>query len=60
MAVAMFAIHWQNGFFINFTCAAGRQHGIEYNLALIGGLLGTMVYGGGGASLDRAITKLEE
>lgn len=57
MAVAMYKVHWVNGFFLNITCASGRGHGIEYNVALLGMALALVVTGGGRWSVDRFIWK---
>ncbi|MDD2319648.1 MAG: DoxX family protein [Geobacteraceae bacterium] len=57
MAVAMYKVHWVNGFFLNSTCAAGKGHGIEYNLALLGMALALVVTGSGRWSIDRFIWK---
>ncbi|RII30268.1 MAG: DoxX family protein [Geobacter sp.] len=57
MLVAIYKVHWANGFFLNLTCAAGRGHGIEYNLALLGMALYLMIAGGGKWCLDRLIFK---
>jgi putative oxidoreductase len=54
MLVAMFAVHWRNGFFLD---PAGPRHGIEFVLALLGGLIALLIYGGGWASGDRQITR---
>lgn len=56
MLVAMFVVHWPNGFFLNWTGGPGG-HGIEFSLALIASLLAVMLYGGGFASLDRLIVR---
>jgi putative oxidoreductase len=50
MLVAMFGVHWQNGFFM-------KTGGIEFTFALVAGLLAAVIYGGGAASADRAITR---
>lgn len=55
MFVAMYKVHWINGFFLNISCAAGRGHGIEYNLALLGMALYLVIAGGGRWCLDRLI-----
>jgi len=55
MFVAMYKVHWINGFFLNMSCAAGRGHGIEYNLALLGMALYLVIAGGGRWCLDRLI-----
>ncbi len=52
MLFALFAVHAANGFFLNWSCAAGRGHGFEYNLVLIGSLLALAVLGPGRASVD--------
>ena len=55
MAVAIYKIHWLNGFFLNMACAPGRGHGIEYNLALLGMALYLVIAGGGQWCLDRLV-----
>jgi putative oxidoreductase len=45
MGVAIYGVHWNNGFFLN----AG---GFEYPLALLGMALALVMMGGGNASLD--------
>lgn len=55
MLVAMYKVHWINGFFLNMTCAAGRGHGIEYNIALLGMALYLVIAGGGRWCLDRLV-----
>lgn len=52
MAVAMYKVHWVNGFFLS-----ARGNGIEYTLALFGMALALVVAGGGSWSLDRMIWK---
>ena len=54
MAVAMYKVHWVNGFFLN---ASGKGQGIEFTLALLGMALALVVTGGGQWSLDRFIWK---
>ncbi len=54
MAVAMYKVHWVNGFFLS---ATGKGNGIEYTLALFGMALALVVSGGGSWSLDRYIWK---
>ncbi|MCL7423410.1 MAG: DoxX family protein [Methylobacter sp.] len=46
MLVALFWVHWGNGFFLS-------SHGIEYALALLSATLALTVIGGGRYSLDR-------
>lgn len=55
MLVAIYKVHWANGFFLNLTCAAGRGHGIEYNIALLGMALYLLITGGGQWCLDRLV-----
>ncbi len=54
MAVAIYKVHWVNGFFLS---ASGKGNGIEYTLALLGMALALVVSGGGSWSLDRYIWK---
>jgi putative oxidoreductase len=49
MVVAIFGVHWRNGFFIN-------TGGFEYPLALLGMALGLLIFGGGSASIDSQIS----
>lgn len=56
MGVAMWKVHLANGFFLNFSCEAGKGHGIEYNVALVAMALALFLAGGGSYSLDRKIT----
>ena len=55
MMVAIYKVHWINGFFLNMACTAGRGHGIEYDLALLGMALYLVIAGGGTWCLDRLI-----
>jgi putative oxidoreductase len=55
MVVAIYKIHWAHGFFLNFNCVAGRGHGIEYNVALLGMALYLLISGGGRWCLDRLV-----
>lgn len=55
MAVAIYKVHWANGFFMNTYCLPGRGHGIEFPLALLGMALYLMVAGGGKWCIDRLI-----
>lgn len=57
MAVAIYKVHWANGFFINAACVSGRGHGIEFTLALLGMALYLMLAGGGRWCIDRLIFK---
>jgi putative oxidoreductase len=55
MLVAIYKVSWANGFFLNIACAAGRGHGIEYNLSLLGMALYLVIAGGGQWCLDRLV-----
>lgn len=55
MLVAIYKVHWANGFFLNANCIAGRGHGIEYNIALLGMAMYLVVAGGGRWCLDRLV-----
>jgi putative oxidoreductase len=59
MAVAMVKVHFANGFFVNWSCQAGKGHGFEYNLALIGMALALVLMGGGAYSLDAKFCRCE-
>ncbi|HEY3452214.1 MAG TPA: DoxX family protein [Myxococcales bacterium] len=52
MLFALFAVHAPNGFLLNWACAAGKGHGIEYNLILVSSLTALALLGPGKASLD--------
>jgi putative oxidoreductase len=54
MIVAIWMIHWPNGFFMNWF---GQQkgEGFEYHLLVIGMCLALLISGGGKCSVDRAI-----
>lgn len=57
MLVAIYKVHWINGFFMNSACTPGRGHGIEFNIALLGMALYLVIAGGGRWCLDRLIFK---
>jgi putative oxidoreductase len=54
MAVAVYMLHWQNGFFMNWF---GKQkgEGFEYHILVIAIALALMIKGGGKWSIDKAI-----
>ncbi|MFA5515561.1 MAG: DoxX family protein [Desulfuromonadales bacterium] len=56
MVGAIYNVHWQYGFFMNW---GGQQagEGFEYHLLAIAIALALMVKGGGAASIDRVITE---
>lgn len=55
MLVAIYKVHWTNGFFLNALCAPGHGHGIEYPLALFSMALYLIMTGGGQWCLDRLV-----
>ena len=55
MIVAIYKVHLQNGFFLNWFNVPNMGHGVEYNLALIGLSLSLLVWGGGNLSVDQMI-----
>ncbi len=57
MVVAAILVHLPNGFFLNWTNAPNKGHGIEYNLLLIGAALALAIIGGGRLSVDAALRK---
>jgi putative oxidoreductase len=52
MGIAVWKVHYRNGFFMNWTMAPGRGHGIEFNVVLIGALLSLLLTGPGALSVD--------
>jgi putative oxidoreductase len=56
MAVAVYMLHWQNGFFMNWF---GNQkgEGFEFHILAIAIAIALMIRGGGLWSVDRAISK---
>jgi putative oxidoreductase len=56
MAVAVYMVHWQNGFFMNWF---GNQkgEGFEFHLLAIGIGIALIIRGGGKWSLDRVVAK---
>jgi len=56
MLGAIGMVHWQNGFFMNWS---GKQagEGFEYHILALGVALAVLVGGGGRASVDRAIAE---
>ncbi|HUE38106.1 MAG TPA: DoxX family protein [Candidatus Binatia bacterium] len=56
MLGAIGIVHWQNGFFMNWS---GKQagEGFEYHILALGVALAVLVGGGGRASVDRAIAE---
>jgi putative oxidoreductase len=54
MAGAVYLVHWQNGFFMNWM-GSQQGEGIEYHLLAMALALALILRGGGLASVDRAI-----
>ena len=54
MLGAVTMVHWQNGFFMNWTGSQAGE-GFEFHLLVIGIGLALMIAGGGAASLDREV-----
>lgn len=52
MGIAVWKVHYPNGFFMNWAVTPGKGHGIEFNLVLIGGLLCLLLGGPGALSVD--------
>lgn len=52
MGVAIWKVHYVNGFFMNWTGAPDRGHGIEFHLVLAAGLICLMFNGPGALSFD--------
>ncbi|HLE25268.1 MAG TPA: DoxX family protein [Thermodesulfobacteriota bacterium] len=55
MLVAIYKVHLQYGFFLNWFNLPGVGHGIEMSLALIGLSLSLLVWGAGNLSVDQMI-----
>jgi putative oxidoreductase len=55
MAVAVYMLHWQNGFFMNWF---GNQkgEGFEYHLLVIAMVIALIIKGGGSLSVDKVLT----
>jgi len=56
MAVAVYMLHWQHGFFMNWF---GNQkgEGYEYHLLVIAMAVALMIKGGGAFSVDRVLSE---
>src|SRR5262249_33901873 len=52
VGIGVWQAHWRWGFFLNWTIAAGRGHGIEYSLVLAAALVCLVLTGAGGLSID--------
>jgi putative oxidoreductase len=56
MAVAVYLLHWRNGFFMNWF---GNQkgEGFEYHLLVMAIGVALMIKGGGALSVDRTLSR---
>lgn len=54
---AIITVHAANGFFMNWNSAPGKGEGWEYFIMLFGLSFIALIWGGGKASIDAAITK---
>jgi putative oxidoreductase len=52
MGIAVWKVHYPNGFFLNWALTPGKGHGIEFNVVLIGALLCLLLVGPGALSVD--------
>ena len=56
MVVAVGLVHWQNGFFMNWS-GAQKGEGFEYHLLVIAIAAALMIKGGGSFSIDKKLSK---
>ncbi len=56
MLVAVWKVHFANGFFLNWSNTTGVGHGYEFNLVVIAALVSLIVTGPGALSIDRSKT----
>lgn len=56
MLGAMLLVHWQHGFFMNWTGQKAGE-GFEFHLLAIGLAIGLIILGGGKWSVDRAVAQ---
>jgi len=52
MGVAIWKVHFQWGFFLNWMAEPSRGNGMEYAIVLIAALICLALSGGGDASID--------
>jgi len=60
MTAAIWTAHLPHGFFINWPLAAGRGHGVEFHLVVLGALVCLMLSGPGALSYDHARARSAE
>jgi putative oxidoreductase len=53
MGVAVWKVHYANGFFLNWGLTPDRGHGFEFNLVLVAALVALTLTGAGAFSIDR-------
>jgi putative oxidoreductase len=58
MVGAIAKVHWQHGFFLNWSLTPGKGHGYEANLAFLAMAVACLIAGGGVLSLDRLLLLL--
>jgi len=56
MVVAVYMLHWQNGFFMNWF-GTQKGEGYEYHILVVAIALALMIRGGGKWSIDRILTE---
>jgi putative oxidoreductase len=56
MLGAIFTVHLQHGFFMNWYAVPGKGEGFEYHLLAIGMALAVLIQGSGAFSVDRALS----
>ena len=54
MLGAMWNVHLEHGFFINWALTPGVGHGVEYNLLILASLLSLILTGPGALSIDHS------
>jgi putative oxidoreductase len=56
MLGAMFLVHWQHGFFMNWIGQKAGE-GFEFHILAVGLAIGLIILGGGKGSVDRAVAQ---
>lgn len=60
MLGAVFTVHWEHGFFLNWFMVPDKGHGFEYNLALMGMAVAAFFSGAGKLSIDCLLGKFQD
>jgi putative oxidoreductase len=60
MAMAVYKVHYVNGFFLDWAGAPHRGHGFEFHLVVLGALLSLVLTGPGALSVDEWRTQSAE